>query len=93
MHFDAKTLPKFFIIKGKCPNLERTLPNMVRDDKNPEDLDTTTEDHAVDACRYALTHILAPTQKRLKEPVLQQQINKLLMPEPEDDTVFNWNNI
>ena len=93
MHFNKKTLPKFFIIKGKCPNLERTLPNMVRDDKNPEDLDTTTEDHAVDACRYALTHILAPTQKRIKEPVLQQQINKLLMPEPEDDTVFDWNNI
>lgn len=25
---------------------------MIRDDKNPEDLDTTLEDHALDALRY-----------------------------------------
>lgn len=40
------------IFKGRCPNLIRTIPLMIRDDKNPEDLDTTMEDHAVDALRY-----------------------------------------
>ena len=37
-----------------CTNLIRTLPLMIHSDTNPEDLDTTLEDHAVDALRYGL---------------------------------------
>lgn len=46
-----------------CPNLIRTLPAMVYDAHNVEDLDTDGEDHAVDTFRYglmtrpAITHI------------------------------------
>ena len=36
-----------------CRDLIRTLPMMVHDPHNPEDLDTDSEDHAVDECRYA----------------------------------------
>ena len=36
-----------------CRDLVRTLPMMVHDQHNPEDLDTDSEDHAVDECRYA----------------------------------------
>lgn len=36
-----------------CRDLTRTLPMMVHDQHNPEDLDTDSEDHAVDECRYA----------------------------------------
>jgi len=36
-----------------CRDLVRTLPMMVHDSHNPEDLDTDSEDHAVDECRYA----------------------------------------
>jgi len=36
-----------------CPNIIRTLPMMVHDSSNPEDLDTDLEDHAVDEVRYA----------------------------------------
>lgn len=37
-----------------CTNLIRTLPVMIHSDTNPEDLDTTLEDHACDALRYLL---------------------------------------
>lgn len=36
-----------------CPTICRTLPMMVHDTTNPEDLDTDMEDHAVDETRYA----------------------------------------
>jgi hypothetical protein len=37
-----------------CVNLIRTIPLQRHDSHNPEDLDTKTEDHAVDALRYLL---------------------------------------
>jgi len=40
-----------------CRNLIRTLPEMVHDDKKPEDLDTNTEDHSSDALRYGLVEL------------------------------------
>lgn len=42
------------VFRGNCPNLIRTMGMMVHDKNNPEDLDTTLEDHAVDTCRYLL---------------------------------------
>lgn len=45
--------PRLFIF-DTCSNLLRTLPLMRHDDTNIEDLDTTQEDHALDAARYVL---------------------------------------
>lgn len=42
------------LIYSTCRNLIRTLPDLQRDDKNPEDVDTDGEDHAYDALRYLL---------------------------------------
>jgi hypothetical protein len=36
-----------------CRDTLRTLPMMQHDEVNPEDLDTDSEDHAVDEVRYA----------------------------------------
>jgi hypothetical protein len=41
-------------IWDSCPKLISTLPQLVYDDKNPEDIDTTQEDHAYDSLRYGL---------------------------------------
>jgi len=51
--------PRLRVVRGACPNLERTLPAMVRDVLDPEDVadkvkGQKTEDHAVDALRYGL---------------------------------------
>jgi hypothetical protein len=44
----------YWIVAENCNNLIRTLPQLVHDENNVEDVDTTGEDHAPDACRYAL---------------------------------------
>lgn len=44
-------------ITEACPNLIRTLPAMIHDAKNVEDLDTKLEDHAPDSARYGLVEI------------------------------------
>jgi len=44
-------VPMLYIFSN-CSALLRTLPSMQHDKKVPEDLDTTSEDHAVDTLRY-----------------------------------------
>jgi len=55
-----------------CHNLIRTLPQMIYDQQNVEDLDTDGEDHAVDALRYLLmgsrTIAAVPSQPRRSGP-------------------------
>ena len=77
--------PNFIIMKGTCPNLARTIPEMICDERRPEDLDTTLEDHAVDACRYMLSHIQAPDERK-KKTKDQLRYEELLEPTPT-----NWN--
>lgn len=60
-------LPRLRLFRGACPNLERTLPAMVHDPLDPEDVadklrGTKTEDHAPDALRYALSVEAGPEQ-------------------------------
>jgi hypothetical protein len=59
--------PRLRIFKDRCPNLIRTLPTMVVDPLDPEDVadkvgSQKTEDHAVDALRYALAAEAQPPQ-------------------------------
>lgn len=60
--FDDEMAPSLTIHRS-CENLIRTLPMMVKDSNNPEDIDTDLEDHASDTLRYlvmvAVGHILA----------------------------------
>jgi phage terminase large subunit len=56
---DGTSGPRLRIFRNACPNLERTLPAMVRDPLDPEDVadklhGKKTEDHAPDALRYGL---------------------------------------
>jgi len=57
--------PGLVVHRDRCPNLVRTLPAMVHDPLDPEDLadavkGAKTEDHAVDALRYGLCAEAAP---------------------------------
>ena len=90
MHHDKNTMPNFYILKDTCPNLTRTIPDMIRDDKNPEDIDTTLEDNICDALRYALTHTQPPIKPPKVKPLLQQSIEKLLEFEDKDETNYDF---
>jgi hypothetical protein len=48
-----ETCPRLHVA-AQCADLIRTLPELQRSRTNPEDVDTTGEDHAYDALRYAL---------------------------------------
>ena len=49
---DADGRPMLYIFRT-CKDIIRTFPLMVNDEKKPEDIDTTLEDHAMDTLRYA----------------------------------------
>jgi len=42
------------VFRGRCPNLIRTLPALVYSTKQPEEIDPSCEDHAVDSLKYGL---------------------------------------
>jgi len=50
-----------------CTALLRTLPAMQHDKKKPEDLDTTSEDHAIDTLRYGLMARAYVIERKLPE--------------------------
>ncbi len=83
-------VPNYYIIAGTCPNLERTIPVMIRDEKNVEDLDTDLEDHPVDADRYLLSHITAPVATPAEKPLLQRQIDELLRGPVEESWGYDY---
>lgn len=62
LDFDDERPPMLTVTKD-CPNLIRTLPDLVKDPNKPEDIDTDGDDHAPDAARYlvmkAAGHVLA----------------------------------
>lgn len=49
------------LISSQCRNLIRTLPALPRDDRNPEQVDTASEDHAFDSLSYLLQHFARRT--------------------------------
>ena len=49
-----KVEPKMVYFKRRTPYIEKTLPSLVHDENDPDDLDTDGPDHAVDANSYFL---------------------------------------
>lgn len=69
--WDNEHKPRLQIMEGRAPNLVRTLPSMVHDPLDSEDLadkikSVKTEDHAVDALRYGLVLEAMPEQQQAK---------------------------
>ncbi|MGH7194653.1 MAG: hypothetical protein ACREJM_14135 [Candidatus Saccharimonadales bacterium] len=59
--------PGLFVVKDDCPNFVRTIPVLPRSPKNPDDVDSESEDHIFDAVKYMLQADRAPrmTSRRL----------------------------
>jgi len=64
------------IISPNCEHLIGQLDTLVSDPLNPEDVDTTEEDHAYDALRYGLS--------RFREPVTYEDQRAEIRDEDED---------
>ena len=78
--------PSMFIFSN-CLNLIRTLPMLPVDKNNPEDVDTTADDHAYDALRYGC-------MSRPIHPVSQRGNDFLTSTERQDsapaDSIFGY---
>ena len=53
LQFDDEGYPRFYVLDS-CRDFIRTIPTLVYDEHNAEDLDSDGEDHAADAWRYFL---------------------------------------
>ncbi len=69
------------IIAPSCVNLIGQLDTLVRDPLNPEDVDTTEEDHAYDALRYGLS--------RFREPVTYEDQRSFMNEEEDEESHYS----
>lgn len=51
LQFDVEGYPRMYVLDS-CQDFIRTIPTLVYDENNPEDLETKGEDHAADEWRY-----------------------------------------
>lgn len=66
--FDDDGRPMFYVF-DTCKHFIRTVPNLVYDETDVEDIDTDGEDHHYDQCRYVLmANPMAAKLKKLPEP-------------------------
>ena len=70
MAFDEDERPMMYVFRT-CRHFLRTVPNLIYDINNVEDIDTTQEDHDYDAMRYFfMANPMSPPQpKPQREPV------------------------
>ena len=60
-----------FQIFNTCKHFIRTIPTLVYDDKNVEDVDTTQEEHIYDECRYILMENPISPRQNVLQPKLK----------------------
>ena len=65
--FDEDGFPGLQVF-DTCKHFIRTIPTLVYDPKKVEDIDTTTEDHIYDECRYVLMANPISAGKTVKPP-------------------------
>ena len=60
MAFDENGVPMLYVF-NTCKHFIRTVPNLVYDETDVEDIDTDGEDHIYDECRYVcMANPIAP---------------------------------
>jgi len=73
--FDTNGRAMLYVF-NTCRNFIRTLPTLVYDDTNVEDIDTDTEDHIYDECRYVLMeNPISPRANVLDKPPADDPLN------------------
>ena len=73
---DANRKPKLFVFRD-CKETIRTLPALVHDDHNVEDVNTDGEDHIADALRYVLMHTTSAHRVEPEKTQIELLIDKL----------------
>ena len=73
--FDEIGMPMLYVFKSN-KHFIRTIPSLVYSDKHVEDIDTETEDHIYDECRYVLmTHPINPRKNHVTKQDIEDPLN------------------
>ena len=84
--FDDQGIPMLYVF-DTCRHFIRTVPALVYDEANVEDIDTDGEDHIYDELRYvAMKNPIAPRKRALPKP---KEYNPLDDDRPADNT-YAW---
>lgn len=74
--FDDNGIPSMYIFKN-CEAFIRTIPLMVYDETNVEDLDTDLEDHVADEARYmCMSRPIKPKKKEVQVQIGEDPLNQ-----------------
>lgn len=66
--FDDQGIPMLYVFKG-CKHFIRTVPALVYDESDVEDIDTDGEDHIYDELRYVcMENPIAPRKREVSKP-------------------------
>ena len=76
LQHNERTPPKLRVFPA-CTNLIRTLPSLIHDPNNVDDVDTHGEDHAADELRYLL-HTLRDQGSPKPETLAERKLRELL---------------
>lgn len=72
--FDTDGIPMMYVFKN-CRHFIRTVPNLVYDSTNVEDIDTRSEDHIYDCVRYVLMeNPINPRKNSLSKPYCEDPL-------------------
>lgn len=73
--FDEEGKPMLYVF-NTCRHFIRTVPNLVYDDKNVEDINTDGEDHIYDELRYmCMNYVIAPRKNVAPKPVIYDPLS------------------
>lgn len=78
----------YWRIFDNCTNLIRTLPNLVRDDKNPNDIAGGCDDHGAESCRYFLKS--RPPISKSEEKQKEDRRRKIKETQPLISKITRW---
>lgn len=88
LSWDANRKPRLYVFET-CTETIRTLPSLVHDENNVEDVDTDGEDHLEDAIRYCLLHTVQAHRPSRQKTQMEEFIEKITS---GDDESGAWDN-
>jgi len=81
----------YLVFTSNCINCIETIPNLVKSNKNPEDVNTEGDDHAADAIRYGLMYIDKPFIRTPYKEMMEWQ--KRLNMKPAEGKRYTLRNV
>lgn len=73
--FDAEGIPMLYVF-DTCRHFIRTIPSLIYDETDVEDVDTSTEDHIYDELRYvAMENPIAPVQRKQPQVIVYDPLS------------------